>query len=105
MHPSDGQPIENEQDDRADDGHDETHRIALAVQPHGPPQKPAEQRSGDAQQYGDDEPAGVAPGHQELRDDADDQTEDDPTDDSHLILPPETSPEMSRRTRSTPNGR
>src|SRR5204863_9363621 len=73
--------VEREQKDRSEDRHDPAGGIVGA--PEGPPNERADQRSRHAQQGGDDEAAGVPPRHQELRDHAHDQAEDDLSNQVH----------------------
>ena len=57
-----------------------------AVETHGPVQEPSEQRTCNPQRHRDDEAPGIATGHQELGDDADDEAEHYPRQDSHASL-------------------
>ena len=58
----------------------------------------ADDRAGDADEHRDDDAAWVVAGQDHLRDGADEEAEDDPSDDSHLVLRSWQSPSQ-RRTR------
>src|SRR5262245_41767489 len=68
--PSRDQSIQNEQHDRSHDGHRKSHRIAFAIPTGRTTDETAEQRTRNAEKNGDDEAARVAPGGEELGDDA-----------------------------------
>src|SRR5690349_10738207 len=79
------QAIDDQDDDRADDGGDEAGTFTGAVPPDGVPDPAGDERARDAQQYSDDAPARVAPGHQELGDQACDSADDNPANDSVMF--------------------
>src|SRR4030095_8144577 len=84
--PPHGEAIHRQHDDRAGNCHDESDGIALAVPADQTAHEPTDQGARDSQDRGDDEAPRIAPWHEELGDDADDQTEQDPSDDVHDAL-------------------
>ena len=80
---ADDQPVDEQQDDRADDRADPPRGLLLTSH-ESRGQESADKRAGDAQQNRDDPAARVVSGHQELRDRADDQTEQQPSNDVHF---------------------
>ncbi len=81
------EPVEAEDDDRADDGHDESGRLTLAIQAHHAPQPAAEHGPDDAEHDREDNPARVRSRHDEPRHQTDDQAEHDPQEDVHRDTP------------------
>ena len=49
--------------------------------------EPADHRADDADEHGDDDAAGIAPGHHELGDHADNQAEENPSEHNHSAPP------------------
>jgi hypothetical protein len=92
--PSDREAIHRKQDDRADDRHDEADGIAFLVQTDETAHEPTDDSAHDPDEGSDDETTRIAPWHEELGDDPDDQTEHDPSNDVHGISP---RPQASRR--------
>src|SRR5688572_14044221 len=81
------QPVEQQQEQRADDRGDDPRALAgVGVPPEGPAEEAGQQGTGHADQPGDDEPAGILPGHQKLGDGPDDQPDDQGPQDSHSSL-------------------
>src|SRR6185436_20136450 len=81
----DDETIDEQQNDRPDDRADPPCRRVLSPQQRRG-QEAADERAGDAEQNRDDPAAGVASRHQELRNRADDQTKQNPSDDVHFAL-------------------
>jgi predicted MPP superfamily phosphohydrolase len=81
-------PVDQQQDDRADDrgqpGADVEELVERIGVEDRPGEEPAEQRAGDADDRGDDDPARVGARQDRLREGAGEQPEDDERDDSHL---------------------
>src|ERR1051325_398243 len=85
--PSHRRSVGGQEDDRADDRHDEPHRIAIPVPADQPAQKATDERSHDSEKHRDEEAARITPRHQELGHDPDGQTEEYPSNDVHRALP------------------
>src|SRR5690348_1865642 len=85
--PSYGEAIDDQQDDRAQDGHQPSGGLVGPVETHGATDESAKERPRDTQQDRDDEPARITARHQELGDDADHQTEQNPRQDTHRAPP------------------
>jgi hypothetical protein len=66
--------------------HDEARRLAIGIQTQRSSDETAEQRADDAEHHRHDDAARITSRHQQLRDRADDQTEYDPTQNTHLNL-------------------
>ena len=77
--------VDEEDEHRADHGADESRRLPRRVNPHRLAEERREDRADDTEQRGDDEPARIASRHQEFRDDADDQADNDCPDDAHDV--------------------
>src|SRR5512145_1300089 len=84
--PAHGEAIHRQHDDRARDGHDESDGIALAVPADHTAHEPTDEGARDSQDGGDEKATRIAARHEELGDDADDQTEHDPSDYVHDAL-------------------
>src|ERR1051325_794067 len=82
--------MEEQQQDGAADGQGEAADapvVRAGASPQRASDEAADDRAGDPEQDGDDEPAGIFPGHKQLGDAAGDRAEDDPSDDgSHVGL-------------------
>src|SRR6185436_16081370 len=85
--PASRDPIDGQHDDRAEDGHDEPDRISIPVPAQHPAHEAPDERAGDAKRDREDEASGDAPRHDELGDDSDHQTEQDPYEDVHELPP------------------
>src|SRR5262245_44191228 len=81
--PAGDEPVEHEQDDRADHRHDEANGIPRLIEADRATEPSSEHGPHDSQHRGQDEAARVAARHQELGDDSHDESEDDPDDDAH----------------------
>jgi hypothetical protein len=105
--PSHGEAICREHDDRADDRHDEPDGIAVPVQADQTAHEPTDENAHDSKDGRDDKATRIATRHEELGDDADDQTEQDPSDNVHGFLlrrPWRRRRRQGARDRSPPNG-
>src|SRR6202011_1920975 len=98
--PSHRQAIRRQQDDRADGGHDEPYRGTVPVPAEKTTQKAADQSSHDSEKSRDEEAAWIAPRHEELAHDPDDQPEQDPSDDVHRVVPLTETGASCRRNHS-----
>jgi PLD-like domain len=83
---SDGEAICRQQDDRADDRHDEPDGIAILVQTDQTADVPTDDSTHHSDEGGDDEPTRIATRHEELGNEADDETEHDPSKNVHGVL-------------------
>src|SRR4029453_13889487 len=81
-------PVDTEHHDRADHGHDEARRLALAVEAHHATQPTTQHGADDAEHDRDDDATRVTPRHDELGYDADHQAEDDPQENVHRLFTP-----------------
>lgn len=70
--------MNQEDDDGADHGHDESRRFSRSVDADGAAEEPSEKRSHDSQQHGENASARVPPGREQLRDDTRHEPEGDP---------------------------
>ncbi len=75
--------MEENQDDGADDGHHEAHRIAFLIQAGGAPEHAAEEPSGNPEQHRHQDASRIAAGDQEFGDEAHEQAEYHPADHNH----------------------
>src|SRR5688500_11496436 len=81
LHPSAGHhPVNGEQKDGAQYRNDPPRGLSFAVKAHGATDETAEQRTRDTKQYRDNEPTGIPARHQQLGDDTDHETEQNPRD-------------------------
>jgi hypothetical protein len=78
-----GDPIDPEDEDRPESRTDEARRLTRTIQVKRLPDESAEERADDTEENRDDDSTGIATRHDELRDDPDDQTEEDPTENAH----------------------
>src|SRR5438477_11526415 len=79
-----GQPVDPEQDQRADDrGYDPGAAARRVVPAESPTQEAGDQGAGDAEQHGDDDAAGILPRHDELGQRTNHQPNDECPDDRH----------------------
>jgi hypothetical protein len=82
----DHETVEAEHDDGADHGHDEACRLALVVETEHAAKPAAQHRPDDTEDDGDDDAARIVAGHDHLRHDTHDETEDDPEKNVHGAL-------------------
>src|SRR5918995_837676 len=88
------QAIDEQDDERPNDRGDEAGALARIVPADRLAEESGEQRSGDAEKDGDDAPARIAPGHQQLGKPAGQQADDNPAEDA-VILHHAASPFMT----------
>src|SRR5262249_33837094 len=77
--PSHPHPVDEEQDDGAEQRHQVAGAVVGAIPARGPADPAAEQRARNAEEDRHDDAAGVAAGHQQLGERANNQAEDDPS--------------------------
>src|SRR5947208_7487711 len=80
---ADDEAVDEQQDHRPDDRADPARRLLTAAQ-QGGCQESADERAGDAQQYGDNPATGITARHKELGDCTHHQTEQKPSNDVHV---------------------
>ncbi len=80
------EPVDDQQDDRAEEGADEARRLVAAVDAECPSAIACEQRAGDAERGGDEKAAGILPRHDKLRKQPHDESDHDGPDDAHRLL-------------------
>ena len=71
-------PVKREQEEGAHNRHDQPRRLALAVETHHLAEETTQKRTSYAEQDGDNEPAGIPAGHEQLGDNASHKTEEYP---------------------------
>ena len=104
--PSHEQPVQQQQEHRADDRGDDPRTLAgVGVPAQGTAEEAGQQGASHADQHGDDEPAGILPGHQKLGDRADDQPDDQGPQDSHSSLQGWAEDISASRVRTSVSGR
>src|SRR5262245_40353137 len=75
--------IDPEQDDSADDGHDDAGALTRLVPAERAAQPATDECTGNTKQNGDDETARILSGHDELRERANDETNDESSKNIH----------------------
>src|SRR5580765_2589699 len=100
------QAIDRQDHDGADHRHDEPDRLSGLIHAEGSADPAAEHGADDAENDGHDHAPGVTARHDELGNDADDQSEYDPQKDIHAALsgPIQRSARTLRDARSTDEG-
>src|SRR5687767_6318431 len=88
------QAVDEEQDERTDDGGDEARTFARFIPADCLAEESREQRTRNAEKDRDDAAARIAPGHQQLGDPAGQQADDNPADNA-VILHHAASPFMT----------
>jgi len=68
------QVIDTQEDNGSDQGHDESRRLSFLIQSDGTTHPGSYQRSGNADEDGDDDPTRIFAGHDQLRQSSDDET-------------------------------